>query len=129
MPRRWLQGQGVWARLGHAPNTAGRDPLHRTCTETPRWESRARAFTGTEVNATMHPFVRLLGIMAVFTTAAIGWLILGVVMSSRTSDQRSTLEGRVADLWGSPQAQAAPTFELHWRELETKSEQITDQIG
>jgi len=77
----------------------------------------------------MHPFVRLLGIMAVFATAAIGWLILGAVMSSRTSDQRSTLEGRVADLWGSPQAQAAPTFELHWRELETKSEQITDPAG
>jgi inner membrane protein involved in colicin E2 resistance len=77
----------------------------------------------------MHPFVRLLGIMAVFTTAAFGWLILGAVMSSRTGDQRSTLEGRVADLWGSPQAQAAPTFELHWTELETKSEQITDSVG
>src|SRR5678816_1266751 len=78
---------------------------------------------------TMHPFVRILGIMAVFTTAALGWLILGGVTSSRTSDQRSALDGRVADLWGSPQAQAAPTFELHWMEPETKTEQITDPAG
>src|SRR6266498_4155721 len=51
----------------------------------------------------MHPFVRLVGIMAVFVLAALGWVVLGGVMSSRTTDQRATLDGRVADLWGSPQ--------------------------
>jgi inner membrane protein involved in colicin E2 resistance len=61
--------------------------------------------------------------------AAVGWLILGGVTSSRTTDQRSTLDGRVADLWGSPQTQSAPTFELRWNEEETKTEQITDANG
>ncbi len=77
----------------------------------------------------MHPFVRLVGIIAVFMLAAIGWLVLGGVTSSRTSDQRGALDGRVADLWGSPQTQSAPVFELHWTEQETKTEQITDANG
>src|SRR5215831_5504977 len=77
----------------------------------------------------MHAFVRLLGIMAVFTLAAVGWLILGGVTSSRTTDQRAMLDGRVADLWGSPQTQAAPSFELRWIEEETKTEQFTDPNG
>lgn len=77
----------------------------------------------------MHPIVRLLGIMGVFVLAAIGWLVLGGVTSSRTTDQRGALDGRVADLWGSPQTQSAPTFELHWTEEETKIEQITDPGG
>jgi hypothetical protein len=67
--------------------------------------------------------------MGVFSLAALGWLILGGVTSSRTTDQRATLDGRVADLWGSPQAQSAPTFELHWNDEETKTEQITDASG
>jgi len=54
--------------------------------------------------------------MAVFVLAALGWVVLGGVMSSRTTDQRATLDGRVADLWGSPQTQAALVFELHWTE-------------
>src|SRR3954462_4216599 len=77
----------------------------------------------------MHPFVRLIGIVGVFVLAAVGWLILGGVTSSRTTEQQSTLAGRVADLWGSPQSQAAPTFELRWTEQETKTEQITDANG
>src|SRR6266478_1880570 len=77
----------------------------------------------------MHPFVRLVGIMGVFMLAALAWLVLGGVTSSRTTDQRGALEGRVADLFGSPQAQSAPTFELHWTEQETKTEQITDPGG
>ena len=77
----------------------------------------------------MHPFIRLFGLITVFVIAAIGWLILGSVTSSRTSDQRSTLDGRVADLWGSPQTQAAPSFELRWMEQETKTEQVTEPDG
>ena len=74
----------------------------------------------------MHPFVRLAGIICVFVLAAIGWLILGGVTSSRSTDQRSTLDGRVADLWGSPQTQSAPAFELRWAEQETKTEQFSE---
>lgn len=77
----------------------------------------------------MHPLVRIIGIMGVFMLATVGWLILGAVTGSRTNDQRGTLEGRVADLWGSPQVQPAPSFELHWTEQETKTEQVTDATG
>jgi inner membrane protein involved in colicin E2 resistance len=77
----------------------------------------------------MHPIIRLFGFMGVFLLAAIGWLVLGAVTSSRTSDQRGALVGRVADLWGSSQVQTAPTFELHWTEQETKTEEVTDAAG
>ena len=77
----------------------------------------------------MHPIVRLVGIMGVFVLAAAAWLILGAVTGSRTSEQKGTLEGRVADLWGSPQTQLAPIFELQWMEQETKTEQIIDATG
>jgi inner membrane protein involved in colicin E2 resistance len=77
----------------------------------------------------MHPFVRLIGIMGVFFLATVGWLILGAVTGSRTNDQRGALEGRVADLWGNPETQAAPSFELHWAEQETKTEQVIDATG
>lgn len=77
----------------------------------------------------MHPIVRLLGIMCVFTVAAVGWLILGAVTGSRTSEQKGALEGSVADLWGSPQTQKAPVFELHWIEQETKTELVSDSAG
>src|SRR6476661_8151377 len=77
----------------------------------------------------MNPLLRLMGIVCVFVVAALGWLVLGGVTSSRTSDQRGTLDGRVADLWGSPQTQQAPTFELRWTEPATKTEQITDDAG
>ena len=77
----------------------------------------------------MHPFVRLLGIMGVFMLAAVGWLMLGAVTGSRTNDQKGTLEGRVADLWGSPQTQTAPSFELQWTEPVTKTDQVVDAMG
>jgi inner membrane protein involved in colicin E2 resistance len=67
--------------------------------------------------------------MGVFMLATLAWLVLGGVTSSRTTDQRGSLEGQVADLFGSPQTQNAPSFELHWTEQETKTEQITDPGG
>jgi inner membrane protein involved in colicin E2 resistance len=77
----------------------------------------------------MSPLLRLMGVVCVFVFAAFGWLVLGGVTSSRTSEQRGTLDGRVADLWGSPQMQQAPAFELHWTEQASKTEQITDDTG
>src|SRR5687768_826478 len=77
----------------------------------------------------MHPVVRLFGIMGVFMLATVGWLILGAVTGSRTSSQKGALEGRVSDLWGSPQTQSAPSFELQWIEQETKTEHVTDATG
>src|SRR5258706_7648794 len=107
--------------------------LHGICTEPANrlrdWNPPAGRSHQQDCEARMHPFVRLVGIISVFMLSAIGWLVLGGVTSSRTSDQRSSLDGRVADLWGSPQTQAAPVFELHWTEVETKTEQIIDSSG
>jgi inner membrane protein involved in colicin E2 resistance len=77
----------------------------------------------------MSPALRLMGIVCVFVFAAFGWLVLGGVTASRTSDQRGLLDGRVADLWGSPQTQQAPSFELQWTEQASKTEQFTDDSG
>ncbi len=74
----------------------------------------------------MHPFLRILGIFFVFLLSTVGWLTLGGVTSSRTHDQLDALEGRVSDLWGSPQAQDAPTFTEEWVEPVTTEERVTD---
>ncbi|MFO0727134.1 MAG: inner membrane CreD family protein [Myxococcota bacterium] len=63
----------------------------------------------------MHPILRLFGIGTVFSIASIGWLILGGTTSSRSTSQRSSLSDQVSDLWGRPQAQAAPTLTFNWQ--------------
>ena len=77
----------------------------------------------------MSAWRHLLAIVAVFGLASLGWIILGGVTSSRTSEQRKALDGRAADLWGSSQTQQAPSFELRWSEVVSKTEQITDEQG
>lgn len=77
----------------------------------------------------MGPILRLVGIFLVFVVAAFGWVVLGAVTQSRTSDQVLALDGRVADLWGSPQTQAAPHFVAEWTEAVVTQERITDPRG
>lgn len=74
----------------------------------------------------MHPIVRLLGIFAVFLTTAAAWLVLGGVVTSRTSEQSFALDGRVSDLWGRPQVQLAPTFTEEWTVEVASTENVTD---
>ncbi len=74
----------------------------------------------------MHPVLRLLGIFFVFLVATAAWLVLGGVVTSRTHDQSSALDGRVSDLWGSPQTQDAPTFTEEWTVEVASQEQVTD---
>ena len=62
----------------------------------------------------MSPILRILGIFVIFFMTSIGWLILGGVTTSRTRSQSSELRGEVADLWGSPQSQAAPNLNFAW---------------
>jgi hypothetical protein len=61
----------------------------------------------------MRNALRLLAVAVIFAVASIAWLVLGGVMSSRSSAQGYGLRGKVADLWGQPQQQGAPgiTFE------------------
>ncbi len=77
----------------------------------------------------MHPIARLAGILLVFFVALVAWVTLGGVTHGRTSTQESGLEGSVADLWGSPQAQRAPVFSLEWDETVWDVETVTDALG
>lgn len=77
----------------------------------------------------MHPLLRILGIAFVFFVAVLAWVTLGGVTSSRTSRQTSALDGRVSDLWGSPQTQQAPTFTVLRARAVESVEQVTDAQG
>lgn len=77
----------------------------------------------------MNPVVRIVAIFFVFVLAAVASVTLGGVTSARSSEQGSVLDGRVADLWGAPQVQAAPTFTLRWTVPGTATEQVTDAAG
>ncbi len=77
----------------------------------------------------MSPFLRIFGIACVFMLALTAWMLLGGVTTARTSDQDGTLSSRVQELWGSPQAQQAPSAALVWQELINREEQFTDASG
>jgi hypothetical protein len=67
--------------------------------------------------------LRVLGLIGIFGVTSIAWWVLAALMEVRTSSQENALSGAVAELWGSPLQQNAPTvaFEhLVWvDELET----------
>lgn len=71
-------------------------------------------------------FLRLIGIAFVFGVTTVAWLILGGVTTQRTGDQAADLRGAVADLWGAPQAQEAPTFTAEW--ITTREEGYTETV-
>lgn len=77
----------------------------------------------------MSAVLRLFGILSVFVLALLAWLTLGGVTHGRSSSQEFGLEGRVADLWGSPQLQRAPSFTLEWDETTWDVRQTTDSRG
>lgn len=77
----------------------------------------------------MHPVARLAGIVCVFFFALLAWVTLGGVTHGRTNLQESGLAGSVADLWGSPQVQRAPTFSLEWDDTVWDVEEVTDAAG
>jgi hypothetical protein len=68
----------------------------------------------------MRSALRLFAIAAVFVVASIAWLVLGGVMSTRSSAQTYDLRNKVEGLWGQRQAQAAPTLTFEWTRATTK---------
>ncbi|HEX8560626.1 MAG TPA: inner membrane CreD family protein [Pyrinomonadaceae bacterium] len=52
---------------------------------------------------------RIVAIAFIFACASAAWVILGATIFSRTYDSDEALEGRVASLWGAPQAQSPPS--------------------
>jgi hypothetical protein len=78
----------------------------------------------------MHPVLRIFGIGIVFVVTTIAWMVLGGVMQSRTSEQTNELQGRVSDLWGTPQNQAAPAFTfLYTHEVEEVTTELVDGVA
>lgn len=78
----------------------------------------------------MRSALRLLAIAAIFIATSIGWLVLGGVMTSRSGSQSSELRHKVADLWGHPQAQAAPALAFEWTtEREVVHTETTDGVA
>lgn len=61
----------------------------------------------------MGGFLRLLGIGLVYFVTLVGWLVLGGVMQSRSSQQGDKLSSAVSALWGTPQTQAAPELTFY----------------
>lgn len=57
---------------------------------------------------------RIIGIVMVFFVATLGWMGLGGVMTTRSDRMGQEMEGNVTELWGSAQAQRAPTFTHAW---------------
>ena len=52
---------------------------------------------------------RIIAIIFIFVCASFAWAVLGATIFSRTYDSGQLLDGRVAQLWGAPQAQSPPT--------------------
>ncbi len=73
---------------------------------------------------------RIVGIIFVFVITSIAWVILGGIMSARTSSQNSSLVGNVAELWGGRQQQAAPVFTFHWDtwEITERTETVAGKV-
>lgn len=72
----------------------------------------------------MREMGRIAALAAVFVVAAFAWLTLGGLMTARTSDQQGGLYGSVADLWGQPLDQDAPTLLFTWMEDVAVSENV-----
>jgi len=62
----------------------------------------------------MKTALRLFAVICIFLGTSAAWLILGGIMTSRSSSQSAELRGRVAELWGAPQAQAGPALTFEW---------------
>ncbi len=74
----------------------------------------------------MSALVRIVWIIFIFCVTTVGWFVLGGVMNTRTNQQEYALSGKVADLWGTPQSQAAPSLIFHWQVEETVIDRVRD---
>lgn len=60
----------------------------------------------------MHTIARVFAIFCIFGFTSVCWLALGAVMTKRSHEQARDTSESVADLWGVPQAQQAPTISI-----------------
>ncbi len=57
----------------------------------------------------MNTIGRAFAIISIWVATSLAWLVLGGVMSSRSSDATREMSSQVEGLWGRPQVQQAPT--------------------
>ncbi|MEZ4318652.1 MAG: hypothetical protein R3F61_14155 [Myxococcota bacterium] len=77
----------------------------------------------------MRELVRITMLVVIFCVASAGWLFLGGVMMARSDSQERALHGAVADLWGQPLSQSAPTAQYSWIEHYDRFESARDAKG
>lgn len=73
--------------------------------------------------------LRIVALVFIFLLATVAWMALGGVMSSRTSSQQGQLYGSVAELWGEPLAQKAPTLRFDHQVVTERRETTIDDKG
>lgn len=71
---------------------------------------------------------RVFAVGFIFFVVSIAWQILGATTSSRGSESTQNAAGDIADLWGRPERQLAPTFDHVWPEL-TKEQRVETVNG
>ncbi|MFH1467567.1 MAG: inner membrane CreD family protein [Pseudomonadota bacterium] len=77
----------------------------------------------------MKAIPRILAMIFIFILTSIAWVSFGGIMQGRSSQQRGSLYGDVAELWGQPLAQQAPTLNFHWVTVEQRRETQTSAKG
>lgn len=77
----------------------------------------------------MREVIRIGALIAILGVATTAWLVLGGVMWGRSEAQSSALYGAVADLWGQPLSQSAPTAVLSWPVERERMDNLLDANG
>jgi len=72
--------------------------------------------------------IRITGLVFIFVATTIGWMILGGTTEIRTSSQDNKLKASVGQLWGTEQAQQAPTVSYIKRVTETVKDDKTGEV-
>ena len=77
----------------------------------------------------MRGVIYLVALAVIFVVTSGAWLAFGGLMMARTDIQEDELEGAVADLWGQPLYQGAPTVTFEWYVTVDKTETLLDANG
>ncbi len=77
----------------------------------------------------MKAIPRILALICIFIVTSVGWIAFGGVMQGRSSGQRADLYGDVAELWGEPLTQRAPSLLFQWTTAEERRETQTNAHG
>ena len=77
----------------------------------------------------MKNMLHLLTIGFIWLCTSCAWMVLGAVMTERTTGTEYDLEGSVGELWGRELRQAAPQVNFHWWDFEDRDVERTRDDG